>query len=84
LFPAGTGLGYDGVYKTWAGQHNASQSKFRTGRPALTWQELSTFMGLTVAGDDPDGYRFAKVREGFDKWLKRNGVAAGLTAVWVR
>ena len=27
--------------------NNAYQSKFRTGRPALTWQELSTFMGLT-------------------------------------
>ena len=40
-------LGADGVYKTWAAQHNAYQVKFRTGRPALTWQELSTFMGLT-------------------------------------
>jgi hypothetical protein len=36
----------------------------------------------TKAGDDPDGQRFAKVREGFDKWLKRRGVA--LTCVWVR
>jgi hypothetical protein len=40
-------LGADGVYKRWTGQYNAYQSKFRTGRPALTWQELSTFMGLT-------------------------------------
>lgn len=40
-------MGADGVYKTWAGQYNAYQVKFRTGRPALTWQELSTFMGLT-------------------------------------
>ena len=40
-------MGADGVYKTWAGQYNAYQSKFRTGRPALTWQELSTFVGLT-------------------------------------
>jgi predicted helicase len=40
-------MGADGVYKTWAGQYNAYQSKFRTGRPPLTWQELSTFMGLT-------------------------------------
>src|SRR5262245_38914388 len=38
-------MGADGVYKTWAGEHNAYQSKFRSGRPALTWQELSTFMG---------------------------------------
>jgi hypothetical protein len=34
--------------------------------------------------DDPDGQRFAKVREGFDKWLKRQSVAGGLTAIWVR
>jgi predicted helicase len=40
-------MGADGVYKTWAGQYNAYQSKFRTGRPVLTWQELSTFMGIT-------------------------------------
>jgi predicted helicase len=40
-------MGADGVFKTWAGQFNAYQSKFRTGRPALTWQERSTFMGLT-------------------------------------
>jgi hypothetical protein len=40
-------MGADGVYKTSSGQYNAYQSKFRTGRPALTWQELSTFMGLT-------------------------------------
>jgi predicted helicase len=40
-------MGADGVYKTWAGQYNAYQSKFRTGRPSLTWQNLSTFMGLT-------------------------------------
>ena len=40
-------MGADGVYKTCAGQYNAYQSKFRTGRPSLAWQELSTFMGLT-------------------------------------
>src|SRR5262245_10407934 len=38
----------------------------------------------TEAGDDPDGSRFAKVREGFDKWLKRQGIPGGLTAIWVR
>jgi hypothetical protein len=38
----------------------------------------------TRVGDDPDGQRFAKVREGFDKWLKRHGVPGGLTAIWVR
>ncbi len=38
----------------------------------------------TKIGDDPDGRRFAKVREGFDKWLRRHGFPDGLTAVWVR
>ena len=33
--------------RRFGGQYNAYQSKFRTGRPALTWTELSTFMGLT-------------------------------------
>jgi hypothetical protein len=36
-------LGADGVYRTWAAQYNVYQLKFRTGRPALTWKELSTF-----------------------------------------
>lgn len=38
----------------------------------------------TRAGDDPDGQLFAKVREGFDKWLNRRGIPGGLTAIWVR
>ena len=38
--------GIDGVLKTRLGNHSAYQVKFRTGRPALTWRELSTFMGL--------------------------------------
>ncbi|MEM8574310.1 MAG: hypothetical protein AAGF48_06725 [Pseudomonadota bacterium] len=38
----------------------------------------------TKSGDDPDGRLFAKVREGFDKWLKRRGIFGGLTAIWVR
>jgi hypothetical protein len=38
----------------------------------------------TEVGDDPNGERFAKVREGFDKWLKRQGILGGLTAIWVR
>ena len=38
--------GVDGVFKTLLGQFNAYQVKFRTNRPALTWRELSTFMGL--------------------------------------
>jgi superfamily II DNA or RNA helicase len=38
--------GVDGVFKTLLGNFNAYQVKFRTNRPALTWRELSTFMGL--------------------------------------
>jgi len=38
----------------------------------------------TKVGDDPDGRLFAKIREGFDKWLKRHGVPGGPTAIWVR
>jgi hypothetical protein len=38
----------------------------------------------TKVGDDPDGRRFAKVREGLDKWLQRAGITAGLSCVWVR
>ena len=39
--------GVDGVLQTLLGQFNAYQVKFRTGRPSLTWRELSTFFGLT-------------------------------------
>ncbi len=38
--------GVDGVFQTLLGQFNAYQIKFRTGRPSLTWRELSTFIGL--------------------------------------
>lgn len=38
--------GVDGVFKTLLGHFNAYQVKFRSNRPALTWRELSTFMGL--------------------------------------
>jgi hypothetical protein len=38
----------------------------------------------TKAGDDEDGSRFAQLREGLDKWLKRQGMPGGLTAIWVR
>ena len=39
--------GVDGVLQTLLGQFDAYQVKFRTGRPSLTWRELSTFFGLT-------------------------------------
>jgi superfamily II DNA or RNA helicase len=38
--------GVDGVLQTLLGEFNAYQIKFRTGRPSLTWRELSTFIGL--------------------------------------
>lgn len=38
--------GVDGVFETQLGEHHAWQAKFRTDRPSLTWDELSTFIGL--------------------------------------
>ena len=38
--------GVDGVLQTLLGEFDAYQIKFRTGRPSLTWRELSTFIGL--------------------------------------
>jgi hypothetical protein len=38
----------------------------------------------TSIGDDPDGLPFRRVREGLDKWLTRQGIPGGLTAIWVR
>jgi hypothetical protein len=51
---------------------------------SVSREGMSSFAKTPISGDDPDGRRFAKVREGFDKWLKRQGIPAGLTAVWVR
>jgi len=39
--------GVDGVMQTTLGGHQVYQVKFRSGRPSLTWEELSTFMGLS-------------------------------------
>jgi hypothetical protein len=36
----------------------------------------------TDAGDHPDGKLFAKVREGFARWLRQRGIP--LTGIWVR
>src|SRR6266576_3915208 len=38
--------GVDGIFETQLGEYHAYQSKFRSGRPSLTWDELSTFIGL--------------------------------------
>ena len=43
----GRDMGVDGIYETTDGELRAYQVKFRSRRPALTWEELSTFMGLT-------------------------------------
>ncbi|HUW26201.1 MAG TPA: Helicase associated domain protein [Gallionella sp.] len=43
----GRDMGVDGTYLTNDGELWAYQVKFRSRRPALTWDELSTFMGLT-------------------------------------
>ena len=43
----GRDMGVDGTYLTSDGELRAYQVKFRSNRVALTWEELSTFMGLT-------------------------------------
>ena len=43
----GKDMGVDGVFETASGDFNAYQSKFRSGRPSLRWDELSTFFGLS-------------------------------------
>lgn len=40
-------MGIDGVIKTNENNYNAYQVKYRSGRESLTWQEISTFMGLS-------------------------------------
>ena len=40
-------MGIDGVIETTTGNYDAYQVKFRSARSALTWDELSTFMGLS-------------------------------------
>ena len=41
---------------------------------------LTIHWAYTNAGDDPDGKRFAKVREGLAKWLRRHGIV--FAAAW--
>ena len=43
----GRDMGVDGTYLTIDGELRAYQAKFRSKRAPLTWEELSTFMGLT-------------------------------------
>ena len=46
-----TDMGIDGVFKTHDEKYHAYQVKYRTNRLALTWDELSTFMGLSDRSD---------------------------------
>ena len=41
---------------------------------------LTIHWAYTNIGDDPDGKRFAKVREGLAKWLRRHGIV--FAAAW--
>jgi hypothetical protein len=50
------------------------------GKPLVA--HVTIHWSLTDVGDDPDGKRFAKVREGLDKWLDRHGVE--FAGVWAR
>lgn len=43
----GRDMGVDGTYLTIDGELRAYQVKFRSRRTPLTWEDLSTFMGLT-------------------------------------
>ena len=43
---------------------------------------ITIHWGYTDVGDDPEGRRFAKFREGLDKWLGRKDIE--FAAVWAR
>jgi len=43
-------MGIDGVFVTTSDDTACYQVKFRSGRPSLTWSELSTFFGLAEVG----------------------------------
>lgn len=42
-------MGVDGLFESAGDEPTCYQVKFRTGRPRLTWSELSTFFGLADA-----------------------------------
>ena len=44
-------FGADGVYRDRNGDLVVYQAKFRTGRPSLSWRELSTFFGIAEKAD---------------------------------
>lgn len=43
--------GADGIYRDRSGNMVIYQAKFRTGRPSLSWRELSTFFGIAEKAD---------------------------------
>lgn len=53
-----------------------------TGRPLVA--HATIHWSGTIAFDDHDGKRFAKVREGLHKSFLRRGIPGGLTAAWCR
>ncbi|MBK1877593.1 DEAD/DEAH box helicase family protein [Pelagicoccus mobilis] len=53
--------GIDGLFEDKAGHRISYQVKFRSGRPSLTWSELSTFYGLS------DSVGFKRVFTNCDK-----------------
>ncbi len=44
-------IGVDGVFQDRIGDYSAYQVKFRTGRPSLRWEELSSFFGMSDRAD---------------------------------
>jgi hypothetical protein len=52
------------------------------GRPLVA--HATIHWSGTIAFDDHDGKRFAKVREGLHKCFLRRGIPGGLTAAWCR
>ena len=65
--------GVDGLVLTASDEHHAYQVKFRTGRPNLTWRELSTFVGIS---DKTDGRFLFTNCEKLPKELNDRGVYA--------
>lgn len=70
---------------TLAQADNLAEAVMFADHAGLTLRaHLTTHWALTMAFDDREGKRAAKVREGLDKALIRRGVPGGLTGVWVR
>jgi len=70
---------------TSAQVNNLTEAVVFADQAGLTLRaHLTTHWALTMAFDDREGKRAAKVREGLNKQLHRLGVLGGLTGVWVR